>query len=444
MNFGRALSHTMPAHSKRAPTPAPTARSIAALVVERVLKDAAYLSRALDAELQRHPQLEARERALAAELSYGSIRCHGMLVAELSRHAKKRLPNSDPELLSWLLIAAYQVLLLDRVPESAAVNAAVSAVRRRRGTKVAGFANALLRNLCREQREVSRESAVNESVPQWLRARLARDYGEAELSTLVGALGEPAPLTARRVGSEALPTEWASLKPCRFAPRAFELPTGLPTIERGSGGWVVQEEGAQLIGWALGARPGERILDACAGRGAKTSLVWEAMQQTGVLWAADVHPHKLDTLRREFERLGLAEPRVCSVDWTLGQGEVPAGFDRVLVDAPCTGTGTLRRRPELMLRLRPEDPARMARLQEAIVRSAATRLAPGGRFVYAVCSVLREEGEAVVASVSDILEPVPFDSPVIERVQSGHPTTLRLLPWAHGTDGYFLASLRLK
>jgi 16S rRNA (cytosine967-C5)-methyltransferase len=127
------------------------------------------------------------------------------------------------------------------------------------------------------------------------------------------------------------------------------------------------------------------------------------------------------------------------VDWTIGHGAVPDGFDRVLVDAPCTGVGTLRRRPEILLRLGPEDPARLAALGRQILRAAAGRARPGGRVVYAVCSVLADECESVVESVGDLLAPAPFDAPELAWL-APDATRFRLLPGSHGTDGYFVAS----
>lgn len=422
----------------------PSARLIAARVIERVLRDGAYLSRALDAELLRHPQLDARERSLCAELCYGSIRTQQFLREALERHATKKLPSNDPLLFSELLIAAYQVLFLDRVPPSAAVNAAVNQVRKKRGARVAGFANALLRNLVRAGREANKAEAVLASAPAWFRERIQSSLGEAELRALVGATEVPPPIVARLAGAADLPPEWAAAKPCRYAPHAFELSGALTLEQRRRAIWVVQEEGAQLIAWALGARPGETVLDACAGRGTKTSLLWQAMAGQGRLWATDAHPHKLESLRHDFTRLGLPLPELAAVDWTMGQGEVPRVFDRVLVDAPCTGSGTIRRRPEILLRLEPDDPARMGALQESIVRSVAACLVPGGRLLYAVCSVFPEEGEAVMERTRDLFEPVPFDTPVLGGLVPDGACELRLLPDAHGTDGYFMASRRLK
>jgi 16S rRNA (cytosine967-C5)-methyltransferase len=208
------------------------------------------------------------------------------------------------------------------------------------------------------------------------------------------------------------------------------------------GAFTVQEEGAQAIGLALGARPGERVLDACAGRGQKTSLLVEQVGSTGSVWATDVYPKKLEALSTELERLRLNAPEARAVDWTVGVADVPADFDRVLVDAPCTGTGTLRRRPEIAARLQPEDPARLSALAESILRSAATRAKSGGRVVFAVCSVLEEECEALVSRVADVLEPAPFDCAELHGLwpNAAAPCSFRVGPTRFETDGYFAAS----
>jgi 16S rRNA (cytosine967-C5)-methyltransferase len=149
---------------------------------------------------------------------------------------------------------------------------------------------------------------------------------------------------------------------------------------------------------------------------------------------------KLRALAAEFERLGLSPPHTAAVDWTVGPGPVPGEFDRVLIDAPCTGVGTLRRRPEIAARLGPEDPARLGQLAACILRRAAARARVGGCVIFAVCSILPEEAEAVVECVADVLTPAPFDAPEIERLCVPGATSFRLLPSEHGTDGYFVAS----
>jgi 16S rRNA (cytosine967-C5)-methyltransferase len=231
----------------------------------------------------------------------------------------------------------------------------------------------------------------------------------------------------------------------RASPRAL-LARGAGRVEslpgHAEGAWFVQEEGSQLVALSLGARPGEQVLDACAGRGNKTSLLARAVLPGGAVDACDLHTSKLQRLRRELARLGLAPRATFAVDWSAGSGDLTLRYDRVLVDAPCSGVGTLRRRPDLATRRVQEDLAGLAATQLAIASRAATHVRPGGRLVYAVCSVLREECEEVVEALlgSDpLLEPAPFDPPEGSAL-AGEQATLRLLPHLHGTDGYFLAS----
>jgi 16S rRNA (cytosine967-C5)-methyltransferase len=248
-----------------------------------------------------------------------------------------------------------------------------------------------------------------------------------------------------------VPGAW--IEPGRISPRAILVRgAGDPRRLPGFGAaWIGQEEGAQVIALALGARPGDRVLDACAGRGNKTWLLAREVGAVGArgagagCWvdAADLYPAKLEQAASGGAR------RTYAVDWSVGVGDVPEGYDRVLVDAPCSGVGTLRRRPEIALRREPQDVMRLGALELAIVRRAATRARDGGRLVFAVCSVLREEAEEVVERLtaadlnapdrSMMLEPAPFDAE-IARALSGGGTTLRLLPHVHGTDGYFAAS----
>ncbi len=232
------------------------------------------------------------------------------------------------------------------------------------------------------------------------------------------------------------------------SPRAI-LVRGAGDVRRlpGAGtAWIIQEEGAQVITLAAGAEPGARVLDACAGHGNKTWLLAQDVEPRGAVDASDLHPHKIAELRRG--PAGARTGATYATDWTAGTGDVPDGYDLVLVDAPCSGVGTLRRRPEIGRRRTAEDVTRLAGLQAAITRRAATRVRDGGRLVYAVCSVLREEGEEVVKALADAaagdalgvrLEPAPFAG-AIGRALAGEGNTLRITPHVEGTDGYFAAS----
>lgn len=405
--------------------------------MERVLTDAAYVSAALDAELRRHPQLDQRERALATELSYGTLRAEPALRSRLFVHAPRGV--SDERVLAQLLVAAYQILLLDRVPAFAAVDAAVNGVKRERGPRVAGFANAVLRKLARTGEKLSWAQALREALPDWLWQDLLQAIGLEQATLLLNA--ESVTGLRRRLG--AAEPEWLRELPAgRVSPLArLVRGAGDPREKPGyaEGAFTLQEEGAQVVGLALGARKGENVLDACAGRGQKSTLLGERIGH-GKLVASDLYPEKLEALAAETQRLHLEPIETRAVDWSVGQGGLSGDFDRVLVDAPCSGTGTLRRRPEILRRLGPDDPARLAALAETILRSAARCAKPGAAVTFAVCSVLEQECERVVERVLDVLEPHPLDAPELPDFTG--KTCFRLLPGLHGTDGYFVASFR--
>ena len=422
-----------------------SARGIAARVVERTLHAGLFLSDVLDQELS-GSSLSSRDRALATELAYGAVRLERPLLTKLHELAPRGVAKGDPLAQAHLLVAAYQLLALDRVPAFAAVSEAVEALRRLRGAKVAGFANAVLRRLTQQREGFSLALALEASVQPWLLDELQRAVGREAALGLLGAslASERRGLCVRLPERVQELPEWAgSAEQGTLAPRAYWLaPRGDLRKLSGfvEGDFVVQEEGAQWAALALGARPGERVLDACAGHGQKSSLIAERLGASGALWVNDTSNPKLERLQREFERLRLPAPHVTNVDLIAGTGDLPSDFDRVLVDAPCTGTGTLRRRPEIARRLTVEDGRRLGERARTILRNAAATARVGGRVVYVVCSVLRPECEEVAESVRDVLEPIPFDAPDAVKLLGAEASECRLLPSVHGTDGYYVAS----
>jgi len=441
---------------------APTARSIASVVLVRVAKDGAFAAAALEAELARAAQLDARDRGLATELVYGTLRVLPWLEERIARHAPRGTGSLDARIRAELNIAAYQLFFLERIPAFAAVSEAVDAVRRVKGVKVAAFANAVLRKLATEAsnsraepRDQRLEAAALASVdPRMLKA-LERTLGEEDARRFLLSGLAPPPV-GLRVEQASERQAWLLRLSAAVPGASFELGKVSPhaILERGGGkpqsfpGWAegalsVQEEGSQLVALAVGARADEVVLDACAGRGNKSALLARYAARVDV---ADVHPAKLDTLRAELGRLGLAAGASFAVDWSVGPGDCTGTYDAALVDAPCSGVGTLRRRPELQSRRELRDVAGLAALQLAITARVAERVRPGGRLVYAVCSILREEGEEVVdalVAACPSLERAPFAGEAA-RALAGDFSQLRLLPYVHGTDGYFLASLRKK
>jgi 16S rRNA (cytosine967-C5)-methyltransferase len=431
------------------------ARDVAAQVLVRVAKDGAFAAAALEAELEQAVQLDARDRALATELVYGSLRVASWLDEEIARFVPRGPGKLDARVRAHLVLAAYQ-LFFTRVPAFAAVSEAVDAVRAARGAKVGAFANAVLRRVSQrasQMGDADREQAVVASAPPWLREALERALSPQEARAFLRCGMEPPPV-ALRVEHASERDAWvarcrsaapaASFEPGRVSPRAILArgagkPHRLPGWSEGA--WSVQEEGSQLAALAVGARPGETVLDACAGRGNKTAILARAVLPDGAVDACDVSPAKLERLGRELLRVGLSVRATCAVDWTVGSGEVTGAYDRVFVDAPCTGVGTLRRRPDIAFRRGRADLEAMARAQLAIASRAAEHVRPGGALVYVVCSVLREEAEDVVDALVGArpdLERAPFDAPEARAI-SGDAPSFRLLPQVHGTDGYFVA-----
>jgi len=426
----------------------PTARTVAASVLARVLADQAFAAAALDAEIERAVQLDPRDRGLATELVYGTLRLFRWLEGEkLQRYAKRDLGGVEPIVRAHLAVAAYQLLVLTRVPAFAAVNEAVTNVRDARGAHVGGFVNAVLRKVASEPRPSADDlaRAAVAAIEPTLRSALVRSIGEPAVAKLVAFEGAPSAGIRIEVAEErgdwmerfASARPHASFEAGRVSPHAV-LVRGAGRLDAlpgyAEGAWTPQEEGSQLVALAVGES--DVVLDACAGRGNKTGLL---ARRSKAIDAADVHPKKLDRLVRELARIHVVPRATFAVDWSRGTGGATAGYDRVLVDAPCSGTGTLRRRPELALRRAGEDLLSLADLQRNILAHASSLVKRGGRVVYAVCSVLREEAEEIVAA-SD-LEPVPFDA-AEARAVAGDAPFLRLLPHEHGTDGYFVASLR--
>jgi 16S rRNA (cytosine967-C5)-methyltransferase len=440
----------------------PSARDVAARVLARVEKDGAFASAALEAELSESVQLDARDRALATEIVYGCLRVMPWLLKQVARFAPRGIRGIDARMRGHLAVAAYQ-LYFTRVPAFAAVSAAVDSVREARGARVAAFANAVLRRVAEDATAAGRgydqelrERAIVESTPAWLREALERSLSPDGARAFLRC-GVEAPAVALRVEDAAARERWLARLRAAAPAATFEAGTVSPRaiLERGAGkpqalpgwsegAWAVQEEGSQLAALAVGVREGDTVLDACAGRGNKTAVLARAAGARGAVDACDTSIAKLERLREELARLGLRSRATFAVDWTVGAGDVTATYDRVLVDAPCTGVGTLRRRPEIALRRQGAELAAVARAQIAIASRAAQHVRPGGTILYVVCSVLREEGEDVVGALLEArpeLERAAFDAPEA-RTLAGDASELRLLPHVHGTDGYFLACLR--
>ena len=439
-----------------------TARDVARAVLAKVEQQGAWATPALAAAL-RSSGLDPRDRRLAAELVYGVLRQQSRLDRALGAFAD--LGRTPRPVVRALRVAAYQLIFLDRVPAHAAVDDAVSAARARGGDRLAGFANAVLRKLAAagEPRLPGDRRArleIEHSTPAWIVDEVAAALGDAaggELDAAIAAMNAPPPLWLRVNRTRATPDEVAAaLAPTLgrtpaaspLAPGAIDA-TGLPDPEAADaivrGLATVQDLGAQLVGHLAAPAAGQRVLDACAGHGGKTTHLAELAGDGAIIDAVDVAAGKLRRAAASARRLGLRSIRTHALELAGAGDALAAAYDLVVLDAPCTGLGVLRRHPEAKWRLGPDDVARATATQAALLDAAAARVGPGGALVYAVCSVAPAEGpaqvDALLARRPDLAIAAPAGGEPAWPAVTDARGCVRVWPHRHAGDGFFAARL---
>jgi 16S rRNA (cytosine967-C5)-methyltransferase len=403
------------------------ARRAAFDVVLRVFEEDAYADRALRSAAA---SLEGRDRALAQRLAFGTVQRVRTLDHAIHTLGKRPVRRLDPPVRAALRVGAYQLGFSD-VPEHAAVNETVELVRAARLERAVAFTNAVMRRLAAGlqpllaslSEETATDAALKHSYPDWIAELWWRELGGDETLALFRAQNEP-PERVVRLNRR---------RPGRVEGRPDpDLPDALH-VERidddalAAGLVWPQSRGSQLAGAVVGARAGDRTLDLCAAPGGK------ATQLDGEVVAVELHPGRARELEGNIRLLGADNVTVINADATRLPEEL-TGFDRVLVDAPCSGLGVLAARPDLRWRARP-----LPDLQRDLLRVAAERVRPGGTIVYSVCTINPEENEAIVDASGLRVEPLGDEWP-----QFAHPRRsefLQTLPHRHGTSGFFIARL---
>jgi 16S rRNA (cytosine967-C5)-methyltransferase len=422
-----------------------SARGLALRVVRRVTEERAYSNLTVAAELGQST-LSARDRQFAADLAYGTLRKLLVLDRAIATVSSRPPESVDAPALALLRLGTYQ-LMFTRVPPHAAVSETVEMA----GARHKGFVNAILRRLAAAHPELPMEEddgaiSARTGLAEWAVGELRRVLPEKDVEAAASAIASPADLSLRANPCRATRDRLASrLRSAGFDPTAgmlhpevLHLRAAVPTLLPGyeEGWFAVQDEGSAVIAAALGARAGETVLDACAGPGGKTTQLACAMGESGLLVAADVSARRAGLVRRAAGRLGVVTHALVQ---DARHPALRSGFDAVLVDAPCSGLGAARRRPELLWRPRHRDLARLARLQVAILVGVAGLVRPGGRLVYAVCTFPRAETEAAVRA---FLSKLPDFEPMEIPGPDGPATSHRLWPHRHHTDAMFYAGLR--
>jgi 16S rRNA (cytosine967-C5)-methyltransferase len=464
------------------------ARRAAFEILRRVELEGAYASVLLT---NLDPGMREDDRALCHELVLGVLRRRSWLDRALEHFASRRIDKIDLPVRLALRLGLYQLRFLSRIPPSAAVNESVNLVRAAGLRSAASFANAVLRRATREPdydptadvESAAEKLAIETSHPLWLIERWAKAFGFDETAALARANNEPAPIAFRltakayakpnaareiikelescggriapskiaadgwrvsvrtRSGSDGIPNSTFVFN--RIAGRhAGEPPARMPALLRElsrAGLIYLQDEASQLVAHLLGTQPGERVLDVCAAPGSKTTHV-AALARQSLIVAGDLREHRLRTLSELAKPQGADSIKLIAFDATHRLPFTAGSFDRVLVDAPCSGTGTLRHNPEIRWRITPADIDELSKKQTQILANASAVVRAGGRLVYSTCSVEREENEHVVESFlreHEDFRSAPLDAPADLQAEAG---AIRTWPHRDGVDGFFVAA----
>ncbi len=443
----------------------PNPRRAAADLLLRVEQEPVFADQLIDRELSLG-LLQGPDRGLFTELVYGVLRRRGTLDHVIGQFSKQPPEKLEPTVLILLRTGLYQLLYLNRVPVSAAVNETVN-LAAAMIPRAKGFINAVLRSADRGRERITYPDRQRDPVgflvatyshPRWLVEQWLQQLGPVETEALAAAMGEKPPLTARvntlRITRDELLLKLAAAgitaAPCRYSPLALTVvATGgveqLPGFQEGL--FTVQDESSQLAALLLAPRPGERVLDLCAAPGGKATLLAQLMENRGEIVACDLTDAKLLRLEGSCTRLGISIITTLRSDATAPPPQFLGSFHRVLVDAPCSGLGVIRRNPEGKWRKGPHDLERLAVTQKKILKAAAGCVAPGGLLLYATCSTSERENEAVIneflaAHPQFLLEDGRAEFPHLEELFTERGI-FRSWPHRHDAmDGFCAARLR--
>lgn len=445
-----------------------SAREAALFVLGRVSGKGAFAEIVLDEELDR---VKPRDKALATELVYGALRHMGRIDWVIGKYSSVKIAKLERRVLNTLRIGAYQLLLLTGVPPRAAINETVELVKGkggREGAKKAGFVNAVLRRISSERESIAypeyeadpvEHISIVYSHPKWLVRRWISRFGPAEALELCRAGVEVPPRTIRantlvttreRLAGE-LREEGFTVAETVFSPHGLIVKGGGP-LDPGNRRYYIQDEGSQLVSLLVAPSPNEAVMDACAAPGGKTTHLAGLMENRGMVYAVDKHHGRLKSVSLAARRLGADIVSVIAADaerpLTL-PSHLKEGFDAILLDAPCTGLGVLRRTPDIKLKRTEEDIAKNSRRQARMIENLSGYVKKGGRLIYSVCTFEPEETDSVVErfleghpefyleDAGEILPPAC--KPLVDK-----KGLLRTFPHRHSTDGFFAARLGRK
>ncbi len=442
-------------------------RQLAFLALRDVHRRGAFTDIALDRVL-RTTKLNSADRGLVTELVYGSVRRSRSLDALIDQLGKKKAHQQPPELRTILHIGLYQLRYQERIPPSAAVNTTVELAKENGFKGLAGVVNGLLRQYERlaasssDSLQLPVESVerlgVLHSFPDWIIQMWIEQLGVEETEQLCEWLNQSPSIDLRinplRVSIEdveaAMQSAGVNVHRLPQLPQALRVAGGTGTIQKlpgfSEGWWTIQDSSAQLVSHLLDPQAGDVVIDACAAPGGKTTHIAELMEDEGKIWACDKAASRLKKLKENVQRLQLKSIQICTGD-SRNFSQFTNSADRVLLDAPCSGLGTLHRRPDIRWRVTAATVDELSVLQGELLEQAATWVKPGGVLVYATCTLHPQENEGVILRFLERhshwqIEPPPADSPL--STFSTPQGWLKVWPHRHQMDGFFMVRLKLE
>jgi 16S rRNA (cytosine967-C5)-methyltransferase len=446
------------------------ARSLAYEVLRATFERDAFTERAFREQVAASG-VEGRERAQAQRLAYGAVQRRGTADAAIERLAERSPRLLDPPVLAGLRLGLYELLFADGTPDHAAVDQSVELVKEAGAAHASGLVNAVLRRAARERESLAASllgddstpelAAVAHSAPLWLARMWWEELGPERARSLLAACNRPTEIAFRATADRD--RELAALRGAGVEASAAEgewplAPADLIVVEGRTGEEVPrrvaageltpQSRGSAAVVEVLDPRPGDHLLDLCAGPGIKTGQIAARMDDRGEAISVELDPDRAAEVAEQARRLGLRSVTVLEVD--AGEMPVAAGFDRVLVDAPCTDLGALASRPDARWRKSPRSIERLVEVQDRILRTAAGMLRPGGVLVYSTCTISRGENESRIAALLEAAGSGDLPPLVAEDLGARAPAVasphdsrfLQLLPDRDRTTGFFIARLK--
>ena len=438
-----------------------TSREHVADLLTMIEKEDGYAQLVLKRELK---QVQGEDKAFVTEVVYGTLKHSIKIDYILNKFSKTPVKKMKPLIRNILRMSVYQMIEMDKVPISAIVNEAVKITKKRKFVNLSGFVNGILRSVDRQINDIEYPNinknteyalSIKYSMPEWIIKEWMKVYNIDEIECICDALNKRAEVCVRfnqlKVTEDEfknnIEVEEAQIRPGKFIKEAYYL-KGIREIQNSpsfkKGEWTVQDESAMLVAHIVNPKENDLVLDMCSAPGGKSAHMAEVMKNKGEIISCDVHPHKLELISKIKDRMGTSIIQPTLNDGTIYNEKFNEKFDKVLLDAPCSGLGIMKRKPDIRTRKEAEDIGEIVNLQKQIAKQAVKYVKPDGRLVYSTCTISKRENEDMVQYIESL-------GMVSENITDRLPETLKkfdkngsiqILPHIADTDGFFIASFK--